>query len=338
MKFILYHDKCSDGTMAAFSFWEAGNNTSVYIPVNYNPLGKLEPKECLEEILKTPIRKQMKDVAKDLSKYKVEDLSDYELYILDFSFPVETLKYFNEVFERVTLIDHHKSAQEDVKKGFDLVGRSDNGTEVYVISGSKSSSAVFNMDFSGAELAWMYINNKLDHHDPRTVMPVPVRLIGDRDLWKFEYPLTKDYVAGFHFSYFESFREIEESDIFKLVDLGKVYNRSKDIEIRRMVSSSRMDITVILEGNEYKGMLINNTDNSLTSDSADVVRSMGYDLLFSYAIRRNGTVSGSLRSSDKLDCSKVAAKFGGGGHKAASGLSMSLSDLTDLLDTRVLEV
>lgn len=62
-----------------------------------------------------------------------------------------------------------------------------------------------------------------------------------------------------------------------------------------------------------------------TSDIAEILRNRGYDLVVGFAITMAGdkpVLRYSLRSSNKLDVSKFCVKYGGGGHKAAAGMTL----------------
>ncbi|MCR4670652.1 MAG: bifunctional oligoribonuclease/PAP phosphatase NrnA [Saccharofermentans sp.] len=72
----------------------------------------------------------------------------------------------------------------------------------------------------------------------------------------------------------------------------------------------------------------------------DVVAAMrdidGVELAMMLRTLENGSIRGNLRSKSYFDCSKLASKFGGGGHAKASGFTVTGIDLTELAD-QVLE-
>lgn len=335
----LYHANCSDGTFAAKAVWdEYRTNDVAFIPVNYNPLNKLTPEEALQEILKTPKYKQFKETANDYSGLKLTDLDTVELFIVDFSFPTEHMRYFADVFKRVILLDHHKTARDDVAKDFELITVAENGTEIYNLDQESSSALIFNMNFSGAELTSMYFHNLLSHDDPRSHLDKKTLLVGDRDLWKFEYPETKEYTSGMYFSNYNSFKELEEHTVEGVMELGRVVNRNKLGSIRKLRGTSLMDIEVVIEGTSYKGGIWNNSDASITSEGADYLRNQGYDIIISYYVLKDNVVSMSLRSKEGVNCSIVANHYNGGGHISSAGGNTDMTELCRILTEKRIEV
>lgn len=85
-----------------------------------------------------------------------------EVYIIDFSYTKEILDDVNSKVGKLMVIDHHKTAKEALE-----------GVEY----------AVFDMDKSGAVLAWEYFHN--------SPPPELLQYIQDRDLWKWKLENTK---------------------------------------------------------------------------------------------------------------------------------------------------
>ena len=92
MDYVLYHSKCYDGFGAAYAAWnELGDEDTTYIPVGY---GK-EPPEMLD------------------AKW---------IYIVDFSYDEKTLVAMRETCTGITVLDHHKTAQEALEP---IIGKHD---------------------------------------------------------------------------------------------------------------------------------------------------------------------------------------------------------------------
>lgn len=89
---VVYHANCCDGFTAAYVFNNsqeaAGANCVQYIPKAYG--------ESIEDLL-------------------TDHWKDWRLYILDFSFKREPLKQICKKFGWVVILDHHKTAQEDLE-------------------------------------------------------------------------------------------------------------------------------------------------------------------------------------------------------------------------------
>ena len=95
------------------------------------------------------------------------EVSEKNVFILDFSFPKDKLIKMKKLANSLVVLDHHKTAYEDLK---DL------------------DFAIFDMNKSGAGLAWEYFH--------KTEMPKFIKLIQDRDLWKFELDDSKFFNDG----------------------------------------------------------------------------------------------------------------------------------------------
>ena len=96
------------------------------------------------------------------------DVKDCEVYILDFSYKRETLLEMANSAKSILVLDHHKTAQADLE-------------------GIKF--AMFDMNQSGAMLAWKYFSG--DVH-----IPDKIKLVQDRDLWQFKLADTRAFNAG----------------------------------------------------------------------------------------------------------------------------------------------
>ncbi|MFH0712479.1 MAG: DHHA1 domain-containing protein [Candidatus Jorgensenbacteria bacterium] len=221
-------------------------------------------------------------------------LKNKEIYVLDNSYPEKIVKKLKRENKSIIIIDHHISARKDVKS---------------------ASSFVFDLKHSGAVLAWRYFN-------PKKKVPRFLLHIEDFDLWKFKLPHTR------------------EVDI--LLELIEFNFRAWDTLAREMGNPRRREIKfreAALLG-RYKYRLINKI-----VESAELVSFAGKKTLavnspiFSSEIgnllcrklppigivwrSENGKITVSLRSNGKADASKIAKRFGGGGHKASAGFGLS---------------
>jgi len=97
--------------------------------------------------------------------------------MLDFSYKKPVLLEMAKQAITITIIDHHKSAKEDLEELFTL--------ELSNITG------VFDVEHSGAWLSWKWFHEE----DRLGYVPMIVRLVEDRDLWKFKYKETKAFSA-----------------------------------------------------------------------------------------------------------------------------------------------
>lgn len=222
----------------------------------------------------------------------------HQVYILDFSYKhpvlVEWAQKFNAV--PICIIDHHKTAQEDL---VDLPAN----VETH-----------FNMQESGASLTWDFFFP----HEPR---PDIVELVKDRDLWKFNDPRTRPFAAGLFAQKYEFDnwdKAAEHIDGF--VEAGKAIELKhfKDIEELMPKTCTMLHI----DGYDVRGY---NLPYTMSSDVGNIAAKTEEPFGCCYWIDGADVVF-SLRSNDtkEVDVSEIAKKYGGGGHRNAAGFKVSL--------------
>lgn len=252
-----------------------------------------------------------------------------QVWIVDYSIePSEMLKLW-EITKDVTWIDHHKTAI-DKYKDFP-----------HYIKGIRKDGE------AGCVLTWKYVHwwsgrgsDEVYVGDENVAgaktYPIPrcILLTGDRDVWMWKYgDETRFFFSGsqLHNTKPDSDfwwkcmdHEIEDApgtgnkqarergEVFrqKLLDAGKViedYKKSSDEGI-----NASLGYETTFEG--YKCWAINR--GRISSDRCGD-RSKKYDILLPYYHDgKQWTVS---LYSEKVDVSEIAKRYGGGGHKGASG-------------------
>jgi len=212
--------------------------------------------------------------------------SDSLVYIFDFAYDRDTLIQLADHTELVVL-DHHRSAQQALA---DL------------------EFATFDMDRSGAMLAW-------DYFFEGNEAPDLLKWIQDRDLWRWEYPESAPATAAlqaypFDFDVWDRLMDYPE----ELLTSGRVALALSKEQVARTCD------------NVYMG--------SMCGHMIPIVNATGYwseignelckrfpDAPFSasWYVRSNGTKKWALRSVGEFDVSEIAKGYGGGGHKNAAG-------------------
>lgn len=230
------------------------------------------------------------------------------IYFLDFCPNEDDLVALLQRVEHVYIIDHHKTALYVT----DLVPFFDNLT------------AIINMSYSGAMLSWNAF------HKGNAEPPFFIKLIQDRDLWKFEYPITK----AFHQSLltlvkdFEVWEDLlESSNVQELSDRGFSILRYQQTVLNSMLK----DISIgSIQGNM---VMFSNCPSILSSDMADVIFAEYPKAQVACMFHVVGNyVKYSLRNNNKskredwIDVSAIAKEYGGGGHASAAGFSLRLED------------
>ena len=228
------------------------------------------------------------------------DVEGRDVVMVDFSYKRAVLEQIRERAASVLILDHHKTAEADLR---DLPG---------VVS-------VFDMNRSGARIAW-------DHYFPNLNPPQLLLHVEDRDLWRFALRKTREIQASvFAYPYeFKVWDFLMSADPEKLAVEGEAIERKHFKDIRELVGvvTRRMNIG-------GHNVPIANLPYTLTSDAGHLL-AKGEPFAGCYWDTPAGRVF-SLRSTDEgLDVSEIAKQYGGGGHRNASGFRLSYPDAAKL--------
>lgn len=222
-----------------------------------------------------------------------EGLKNKEIYLIDFMYPEEITKELIKNNKRVVAIDHHISAKNLVKM-----------TQDYSYA----------IDHSGSVLAWQYFN-------PNRSVPRILKHVEDLDLWKFKLPHTMEIVSWLNLSDFNFKTWDKLSGTLETAD-----GRKQAIQQGKMiVGYENKIVNKLILGAEkvefagYETLAVNSPilNSQIGARLAKLNPPIG---IIWY--QRNGKRVFSLRSDGKADVSAIAARFGGRGHKAASGFAL----------------
>lgn len=220
------------------------------------------------------------------------DVTDRDVFLVDFSYKSSVLKIMAQKANSVTVIDHHKTAEEDLRPLIDegIVG------------------GIFDMSKSGAMLAWEWFH-------PEKEPPTLIRHIQDRDLWQFKLPGTREIQAAL-FSYpydFEVWDALMIMDLEQLHSGGCAIERKhfKDIEELLPATQRRM----IIAGHNVP---VANLPYIHSSDAGHQM-AIGEPFAACYMDGPDGRTYSLRSSEDGIDVSDIAKMFGGGGHAKAAG-------------------
>ena len=217
------------------------------------------------------------------------------VFIADFSYDRETLLLMERESESITVLDHHITAKKDLE-GLDFCH--------------------FDMGHSGAYLSWAY------NFGEDNVAPL-ILYVEDRDLWKWELPFSESILSAVD-SYRRDFKVwdkindmlLANPDRFK--EEGDVILRYKNILIEKLVRNSH-EINIL--GDKVPAINASFFQSEL---GALLAQNSKYSAVYYY---NGGGYTFSLRSdANGADVSEVAKALGGGGHKRASGFSVSSFD------------
>ena len=217
--------------------------------------------------------------------------------MLDISYGFEKTKKLLSIVKLLTIIDHHVSVEKSTK----LAHR-----------------YIYDIKYSGAVLAWKYFH---PHHK----IPALLKYIEDIDIWKLTLPHTRELMAsletyGLDFSLWN-----------KIVrDWDNIRKRKKYLEEGVAILKYQKSLvdSAIKDAEEVRflgkrALAVNNT-LKLNSDIGEEIRKKGYHLGIIWQ-KMGDKIVVSLRSTDKVDSSKIASRFGGGGHKKAAAFRLPMN-------------
>jgi len=220
------------------------------------------------------------------------DVTGRDVFMVDFSYKRPVLEAMREQAARIVVLDHHKTAEADLR---DLPG----------------VESVFDMNRSGARIAW-------DYWRPGDDAPKPLLHVEDRDLWRFALPYTREIQANI-FSYpyeIPVWDSLMAADPEELAREGKAIERKHFKDVNELVAVVTRRMTI-----GGQNVPIANLPYIHVSDAAHLL-CKGEPFAGCYWDTPNGRVFG-LRSTDEgMDVSEIAKQYGGGGHRNASGFTV----------------
>jgi len=221
------------------------------------------------------------------------DVSNAILYIVDYSFDVETLLRLADMFRHTVVLDHHKTAQEELES---LIGiRPD-------------LEIVFDMNRSGAGITWDYLMQNISR-------PWWVDYVEDRDIWNNALPHT-DAIGQYLRSVPYDFHAWEELNIMSADtarNLGEAMLREADAQFRRIKSMTHRMI-------EVAGYTVPSVNSPCYQSELGHDLCQDHPFAVMWCMNQDGQYYNSFRSTDEgVDVSEIAKLFGGGGHRNAAG-------------------
>lgn len=292
---VIYHDKCMDGFTAAWAIWKRWGDAPEYVARNYGQMPDLQ-------------------------------VGGRHVLIVDFSWPTDVLQALVEQGARsVVILDHHKTAQADLEPFARFKDKPERFTPPVVASmigdlnggGYPPILALFDMERSGAGMAWDFVNHDAEL---RLSRPILVNLVEDRDLWRFAFGDASKFLHLALTSGEVTFPRWDdaEQNIEAFVERGQAIAAYRDM----LVSEIAERATIMVIGDEC-GIGVD-CPYSLASDVCHRLLQDWPDTRFAAAIvRGEQSITYSLRSQDdRADVSALAKKLGGGGHRNAAGFKV----------------
>lgn len=285
----IYHGGCDDGFAAAWCVRSALGNDVEFYPGVYQ---------------KEPPPHEGRDVL-----------------FVDFSYKRPVLEAMAQRASSILILDHHKTAQEDLA-GVEKAPRHIDWRDAAKIDGGNNRMfALFDMERSGAVLAWDYFigDGKAVAWSPAMVRHNRdfIEYIQDRDLWRKQLPNGDEFTIALR-SYPQDFKVWD--------DLVRRGPKDLIVEGRSLQRYYRLRVEE-LKRSAYQATLaghpiwIANAPYFAASEVAGDLAERGLAFGACYFEAEGGRFQYSLRSRGDFDVSAIALRFGGGGHKAAAGFS-----------------
>jgi len=295
---IFAHNNCADGAAAATAIYlyltglHGKNDVSVHF-VNYGD-----------------------------GKHMLVDVTDANVYIVDFSFPRDDIVKMAGLARHITVLDHHKTALADL--GIDVSWKPSN------------VDITFDMQRSGCMLAWAWTQEQRKAAGTAELAEVPAlyAYVQDRDLWQFKLPYSKE-VSAYIANGVQGVERFEQllyefaTDMHRVINIGTaLYNYQLDIArkaLKNAVLVKAQDGTPFVLVNATT--VISETCHMALEQRPEAAFSCSY---FDNYVDGKRIVSLRGRDSDDFDVSVIAKRFGGGGHKKAAGFSLPLSAAVEI--------
>ncbi len=218
-----------------------------------------------------------------------------EIFVLDNSFSARDARRVARLAKRLVIIDHHASSERDVRS---------------------VREHLFDRNHSGAVLAWHYF------HYP-TPLPRLLKHVEDYDLWRFRVPHTKAIrtsleLLPLEFAAWEKFaRKLERpASRREIIREGELLIRYRASLVARMVRRAQ-----VVKFCGIKTLTVNSSffEDELGHEFSKLLPPMGIVWR-----EKEDVMTFSLRSIGEFDVAKLAARFGGGGHRNSAGFSLPL--------------
>lgn len=238
-----------------------------------------------------------------------------DVIFVDFSYKAPVLYEMARRARTVLILDHHKTAQEDLASlPPPLDGPyNPNAMEAWQrdCNSPNAMHALFDMDRSGAALAWDYfIGGK---------RPEFIEYVQDRDLWRKRLDGGDEFTIALR-SYpqdFETWDWMVAAGAQGLIAEGEGiqrYYRLRVEELKRSAYPASLGgATCFISNAPYFAA------SEVAGELCDVA---GATYGASYFEVSQGRFQYSLRSRGDFDVSAIARQFGGGGHKNTAGFSV----------------
>jgi hypothetical protein len=235
------------------------------------------------------------------------DVRGREVYVVDFSYPRETLEQMHADAAWLIVLDHHKTAQAAMEG---------------------LSFARFDMNRSGAGMTWDWFARETG--EVTDTRPWLIDYVEDRDLWRHALPHSHEVNAwigslAFDLAAWDAAHADMAQDAVEVGDplraaviKGKAIIAKTQQYVREVSKNARR---VSFAG--FDNIPLVNAPQVDISELLDHL-GQGEPIAMGWWQRADGVFQYSLRSREpsEVDVSEIAKRYGGGGHKRAAGFQV----------------
>jgi len=274
---VIYHGNCADGFSAAWCFWRKYGTGADYFAGVY--------------------------------QQSPPDVTGRDVFLVDFSYKAAVVKDMLAKANCVTLIDHHKTAIEDLRPIFEPLE-----FEAMAYGGDRRAVWFCDLNRSGATLAWDFLF-------PGEDRPLLLGHIEDRDLWRFKLAGTREIQAlvfshEYSFETWDKLMSADQVELLKMTAAGAAIERKHHKDVAELVAVCKRRMVI-----GAHDVPVASLPYTLVSDAAHLM-AQGEPFAACYWDTEDGRVFG-LRSTDEgIDVADVAKQYGGGGHAKAAGFKV----------------
>lgn len=228
-----------------------------------------------------------------------------DVWMVDFSYPRETMEAIRRAAASLRVFDHHKTAQA-------------------ALDGFECDVLVFDMERCGSRILHEWLEDEWVGGELPPNVYWLVAHIEDRDLWRKQLP-DGDFVSAWVAAQpmtFAAWDALAENGLQQAIDSGRHVQAYIDQYGRKARAQMRVervggiDVPTInlpyMNCSEHVGTLADEMSLSLFA--------------VGYFRRDDGRWQFSLRSRNDYDVSQIALQYGGGGHKNAAGFDVATLD------------